>query len=118
MKSNINAAVSNHNNINKQKLVTCLDQYYTNGKEIVKFVFDRISDRSAEKEVTEINDCKGWNKVAFKTTAASPQLSSLVARASSSHGMQIFVITLTGKTITLDVEASNTIDNIKDKIQE
>ena len=32
--------------------------------------------------------------------------------------MQIFVKTLTGKTITLDVEQSDTIDNIKQKIQE
>ena len=35
------------------------------------------------------------------------------------HGaMQIFVKTLTGKTITLDVEASDTIDNVKAKIQD
>ena len=33
-------------------------------------------------------------------------------------GMQIFVKTLTGKTITLDVEASDTIDNVKSKIQD
>ena len=32
--------------------------------------------------------------------------------------MQIFVKTLTGKTITLDVEASDSIDNIKAKIQD
>ncbi len=32
--------------------------------------------------------------------------------------MQIFVKTLTGKTITLDVEASDTIDNVKSKIQD
>ena len=32
--------------------------------------------------------------------------------------MQIFVKTLTGKTITLDVEASNTIENVKQKIQD
>ncbi len=32
--------------------------------------------------------------------------------------MLIFVKTLTGKTITLDVESSNTIGNIKQKIQE
>ena len=32
--------------------------------------------------------------------------------------MQIFVKTLTGKTITLDVEASDTIENIKQKIQD
>jgi len=34
------------------------------------------------------------------------------------YTMQIFVKTLTGKTITLDVEPSDTIDNIKQKIQE
>jgi ubiquitin C len=33
-------------------------------------------------------------------------------------GMQIFVNTLTGKTITLDVEPSDTIDNMKTKIQD
>ena len=31
--------------------------------------------------------------------------------------MQIFVKTLTGKTITLDVEPSDTIENVKTKIQ-
>jgi ubiquitin C len=34
------------------------------------------------------------------------------------HNMQIFVKTLTGKTITLDVEASDTIDNVKTKIDD
>jgi ubiquitin C len=33
-------------------------------------------------------------------------------------GMQIFVKTLTGKTITLDVEPSDTIENVKHKIQD
>ena len=33
-------------------------------------------------------------------------------------GMQIFVKTLTGKTITLDVEPSDTIENVKAKIQD
>ncbi len=32
--------------------------------------------------------------------------------------MQIFVKTLTGKTITLEVEPSDTIDRVKTKIQE
>lgn len=32
--------------------------------------------------------------------------------------MQIFVKTLTGKTITLEVEATDTIDNVKAKIQD
>eukprot|EP00958_Prasinococcus_capsulatus_P017411 scaffold1960_cov332-Prasinococcus_capsulatus_cf.AAC.9 len=32
--------------------------------------------------------------------------------------MQIFVKTLTGKTITLEVENSDTIENVKSKIQD
>ncbi|KAM1116983.1 hypothetical protein PS2_007397 [Malus domestica] len=32
--------------------------------------------------------------------------------------MQIFVKTLTGKTITLEVESCDTIDNVKAKIQD
>lgn len=35
-----------------------------------------------------------------------------------SIAMQIFVKTLTGKTITLDVEPSDTIENVKQKIQD
>ncbi|KGQ85572.1 polyubiquitin [Candida albicans P78042] len=36
----------------------------------------------------------------------------------SQFKMQIFVKTLTGKTITLEVESSDTIDNVKSKIQD
>jgi len=32
--------------------------------------------------------------------------------------MQIFVKTLTGKTITLEVDAADTIENVKTKIQD
>ena len=32
--------------------------------------------------------------------------------------MQVFVKTLTGKTITFEVEASDTIENVKAKIQD
>ena len=35
----------------------------------------------------------------------------------ASRGMQIIVKTLTGKTINLHVAASDTLDNVKDKIQ-
>lgn len=42
----------------------------------------------------------------------------MFAIAGSAHAMQIFVKTLTGKTITLEVESSDTIENIKQKIQD
>src|SRR5438874_11539828 len=35
-----------------------------------------------------------------------------------SSGMQIFIKTLTGKTITLDVESSDTVETVKQKIQD
>jgi len=42
----------------------------------------------------------------------------LVLRLRGGSGMQIFVKTLTGKTITLDVESSDTIEAVKQKIQD
>lgn len=39
-------------------------------------------------------------------------------RKETTKTMQIFVKTLTGKTITLEVEPSDTIDNVKQKIQD
>jgi len=41
-----------------------------------------------------------------------------ITLCTSLSAMQIFVKTLTGKTITLDVEPSDTIENIKQKIQD
>jgi len=42
----------------------------------------------------------------------------LLAPLDATAAMQIFVKTLTGKTITLDVEANDTIENVKAKIQD
>jgi len=42
----------------------------------------------------------------------------LLCAASDALAMQIFVKTLTGKTITLEVESSDTIENVKQKIQD
>jgi len=39
-------------------------------------------------------------------------------RSAAHTAMQIFVKTLTGKTITLDVETSDSIENVKQKIQD
>lgn len=50
-----------------------------------------------------------------------PLLASAVIAMTSvapAYAMQIFVKTLTGKTITLDVEPSDTIENVKAKIQD
>ena len=44
--------------------------------------------------------------------------STLQLRLRLRGGMQIFIKTLTGKTITLEVEASDTIENVKIKIQD
>ena len=41
-----------------------------------------------------------------------------VCVGAEAFAMQIFVRTLTGKTVTLEVESSDTIENIKQKIQE
>jgi ubiquitin len=53
------------------------------------------------------------------TLAARVLLTLLLATgAVSANAMQIFIKTLTGKTITLEVEPSDSIDNVKQKIQD
>ena len=50
--------------------------------------------------------------------AALIVLSMIPALSLTAFGMQIFVKTLTGKTITLEVEPGDSIDNVKAKIQD
>jgi len=45
-------------------------------------------------------------------------LAFLIADVSNSFAMQIFVKTQIGKTMTLEVEPSDSIDNVKQKIQD
>eukprot|EP00658_Telonema_sp_P-2_P070061 TRINITY_DN5968_c0_g1_i6.p1 TRINITY_DN5968_c0_g1~~TRINITY_DN5968_c0_g1_i6.p1 ORF type:complete len:616 (-),score=177.38 TRINITY_DN5968_c0_g1_i6:109-1956(-) len=53
-----------------------------------------------------------------KAQAASNATSKKVRKSSSSGGMQIFIKTLTGKTVTLDVSPCDTCEEIKCKIQD
>jgi ubiquitin len=52
----------------------------------------------------------------FRTLLASAVIA--ITSVAPAYAMQIFVKTLTGKTITLDVEPSDTIENVKAKIQD
>ncbi len=52
----------------------------------------------------------------FRTVFASAFIA--LASVAPAEAMQIFVKTLLGKTITLDVEPSDTIENVKSKIQD
>ena len=45
-------------------------------------------------------------------------LLAVVSSGTQAHAMQIFIKTLTGKTITLDVKPSDTIENVKTKVQD
>ena len=57
------------------------------------------------------------SKRLIRTITIMLMLTALVF-APSVMAMQIFVKTLTGKTITLEVEPSDTIENVKAKIQD
>ena len=57
-------------------------------------------------------------KVVPRLVVAAAIALALVLVSSPALAMQIFVKTLTGKTITIDVEPSDTIENVKQKIQD
>lgn len=61
-----------------------------------------------------------YYKYTFSRSSYSPHLNPIksVNQSSQILTMQIFVKTLTGKTITLEVEGSDTIENVKAKIQD
>ncbi len=66
--------------------------------------------RPLESNFLAINKTLIWLLSLFLGLSISPK--------SNASGMQIFVKTLTGKTITLDVEASDSIENVKQKIED
>jgi ubiquitin len=86
-----------------------------------------------------IDNLNSWHNVQFNSLLKSSYKREIISQtqsiSNSNHqqpnhhhhqqpnqptcaAMQIFVKTLTGKTITLECEAADTIDNVKTKIQE
>ncbi|CAK0882951.1 unnamed protein product [Prorocentrum cordatum] len=79
--------------------------------------FRRINSR-AVAYLNNIVNKKAAPVAAARRALRLPTCLAGGAGPSGAIAMQIFVKTLTGKTITLDVEASDTIDNVKAKIQD
>jgi ubiquitin len=52
------------------------------------------------------------------SSSSSSDSHAVSSSSGGGSGMQIFVKTLTGKTITLDIESSDTIETVKQKIQD
>jgi len=59
-----------------------------------------------------------WTRSFKRRTIFSDQQRKQAKKDHIQTNMQIFVKTLTGKTITLDVEAGDTIEQVKQKIQD
>jgi|GEM_PF-821022 len=68
--------------------------------------------------ITFTSTVKSENNIFFKQLTKLMLFLSIFIISPSVLAMQIFVKTLTGKTITLEVESSDTIENVKQKIQD
>ena len=79
-------------------------------KEIVAVVDDTTNTEVEDTSKKFIDSVKGAVDNAHNATAHRVR--------GLRGGMQVFVKTLTGKTITLDVEPSDTVENVKQKIQD
>jgi large subunit ribosomal protein L40e len=77
-----------------------------------------VEDASSDAEEDGIMPTLIRMAAAGTTGAAKGKGKADGTAAAASSRCQIFVKTLTGKTITLDVEASDTIENVKQKIQD
>jgi ubiquitin len=79
---------------------------------LTQVLCDDVAQALADTSTETVWRSKGKKKMNMKISSRSAQ------RAVVCGGMQIFVETLTGKTITLEVESSDTIEMVKRKIQD
>ena len=91
----------------------------------VRFLFTNINNNNKKKKRkvlgTFLLNYFKYKKALNTLKVYNTLLSSILFWDKSKNiktAMQIFVKTLTGKTITLEVESSDTIDNVKSKIQD
>ncbi|RKK50316.1 hypothetical protein BFJ67_g6517 [Fusarium oxysporum f. sp. cepae] len=80
-------------------------------QKMIYWQLKRRREEEREEEEEEEEEEEGEEKEA---RLSNPH----IVTSQKSVKMQIFVKTLTGKTITLEVESSDTIDNVKSKIQD
>lgn len=82
--------------------------------EIKEKISERVSAISAPSDI-DLKNCKIW----LETTDADGMIYAVNAteeKVEQSHSMQIFVRTLSGEQITLDVEPTDRIENVKEQI--
>ena len=101
-----------------------LEKYSLKYNDTIKSLINRIITnknycKKSEYEVyqLEYNDIKLWD-YDYDFIDFQIKNNSIIVFYSKRVGGQYFVKTLTGKTITLDLEASDTIENVKAKIQD
>ena len=79
---------------------------------------DRLNICSEKNGILFTSSAQVYQNPIFKKTNKFITFLLLLILSSSVFAMQLFVKTLTGKTIVLDVEPSDTIENVKQKIQD
>jgi ubiquitin len=105
-----------------EKLATKrLDESQDAMDQVVDRVIDKLAGKMFDRVLTSPNLHQGDMDSTLLAKPGNDQIPFEVALSpilSLRGGMQIFVKTLTGKTITLEVESTDTIDNVKTKIQD